>query len=82
MPPIRHDTKRHPRIRRAPAHTIHVLATQFRNVARYNSELPYELEDDVAPDVRTTHAGLPVVSGTKYAANKWIHAKKYRDLAS
>mmetsp|Transcript_78793 Transcript_78793/g.225570 ORF Transcript_78793/g.225570 Transcript_78793/m.225570 type:complete len:275 (-) Transcript_78793:281-1105(-) len=44
----------------------------------YNPELPYEIEGDMVPDVRTTHAGLPVVSGTKYAANKWVHAKRYR----
>lgn len=25
------------------------------------------------PDVRTLHAGCPVLSGQKWVANKWIH---------
>ncbi len=34
----------------------------------------------IIPNVMTTHAGLPVVSGVKFAANKWIHATNYRQI--
>ena len=32
----------------------------------------------MVPDVRSTHAGMPVHSGLKYAANKWVHAVSLR----
>ena len=33
-------------------------------------------------DDRTDHEALPVLSGTKYAANYWIHMYPYRPFAS
>lgn len=30
------------------------------------------------PDARTTHAGMPVATGDKYVALKWIHAGPFR----
>lgn len=32
---------------------------------------------DAVPDYRTEHAGLPMVSGTKWIATKWVRAKPF-----
>jgi len=32
----------------------------------------------MVPDLKSTHAGLPVTRGVKYAANKWVHAARFR----
>lgn len=34
-------------------------------------------EDPRKVDMRTTHAALPVVRGTKYAANVWVHTRNF-----
>ena len=36
------------------------------------------LRERMVPDSRTAHAGMTVTSGVKYAANKWVHAQRYR----
>ncbi|XP_074653564.1 prolyl 4-hydroxylase subunit alpha-1-like [Tubulanus polymorphus] len=33
----------------------------------------YDLFDDGTPDFSTTHGGCPILMGTKWVANKWIH---------
>ena len=36
------------------------------------------LHADGSPDTRTLHAGLPVMSGSKWIATLWIHQGKFR----
>ena len=36
-------------------------------------------DDPTAQDPRTRHAALPVVKGTKFAANAWIHQFDYSE---
>ena len=57
----------------------------------FNCHLPFFMDTEVLdgsqaerdllaamrPDERSLHAGLPVLGGTKYAANKWVHATRF-----
>jgi prolyl 4-hydroxylase len=35
-------------------------------------------EDPNAKDFRTDHQALPVIKGTKYGANAWIHMRDFK----
>jgi len=37
-------------------------------------------EDPNAKDDRTEHGALPVIAGTKYAANAWIHQRDFKEV--
>eukprot|EP00051_Salpingoeca_urceolata_P017781 m.245103 g.245103 ORF g.245103 m.245103 type:complete len:259 (-) comp19048_c2_seq1:149-925(-) len=41
---------------------------------RGRAALWFSVNPDLAPDYRTEHEALPVIKGSKWAANKWIHA--------
>ena len=38
--------------------------------------------DPTIGDPRTVHAALPVINGTKYAANAWIHSREYKKASN
>ena len=41
------------------------------------SQAERDLLAAMQPDERSLHAGLPVLEGTKYAANKWVHSVRF-----
>ena len=69
---------------------ISVEPQQGAALVWYNCELPFTsvpsltttTSGGMVPNLRLAHAGMPVVDGgnerRKYAANKWVHANRYK----
>lgn len=52
-------------------------AVFFWNTVEKPGSALYEATMDLSPDLRMRHAGLPVIAGSKWVCNRWVHPIEY-----